>query len=68
MDYYFPKKENQFYEGGRKRHTQVFLLCKIIVANRDFCCSAGEAKMHHTSFEMQLIRNSIVCVSICGKM
>ena len=38
-----------------------FFYAKSLLQIETFAAVLDEAKMHHTSFEMQLIRNSIVC-------
>ena len=64
MDYYFPKKENQFYEGVVNDTHKSFFYAKSLLQIETFAAVLDEAKMHHTSFEMQLIRNSIVCINL----
>ena len=49
--------------GDRKRHKS-FFYAKSLLQIETFAAVLDEAKMHHTSFEMQLIRNSIVCINL----
>ena len=41
-----------------------FFYAKSLLQIETFAAVLDEAKMHHTSFEMQLIRNSIVCINL----
>lgn len=60
----FQKKKINFMRGVVNDTHKSFFYAKSLLQIETFAAVLDEAKMHHTSFEMQLIRNSIVCINL----